>query len=109
MLHIVKNKSLRLLLIGVFFLLSFQLVAGDLTVMKYGYGKRGFNGTEYEKAEVHFLTEKHDEYTVFDFKKLYKNKKFNADVGLSIEQKNEDVLATVTIKISALKLFIFGK
>ncbi|KFC83330.1 hypothetical protein [Buttiauxella agrestis] len=72
MLHIVKNKSLSLPLIGVFFLLSFQLVAGDLTVMKYGYGKRGFNGTDYEKAEVHFLNEKYDEYTVFDFKKYIK-------------------------------------
>lgn len=109
MLHIVKNKSLRLPLIGVFFLLSFQLVAGDLTVMKYGYGKRGFNGTDYEKAEVHFLNEKYDEYTVFDFKKIYKNTKFNADIGLSIEQKNNDVLATVTIKNLGTKTFYIRK
>jgi len=85
------------------------LVAGDLTVMKYGYGKRGFNGKEYEKAEVHLLNERFDENTIFDFKKAYKNKKFNADVGLSIAQKNNDILAMVTIKNLGAETFYIRK
>ncbi|RJT18785.1 hypothetical protein [Buttiauxella izardii] len=105
MLHSIHNNLLKISIVSLFFFISFQSIAGDLTVMKYGYGKRGLVGTEYERAEIHLLSEKSYRHSIFDSKKNYSDSQFNTSVGLSIAQKYHDILATVTIKNSGDEIF----
>lgn len=95
MLKFLKKSLLKIILITLF---SFQSMAGDLTIVENGYGKRGWDVTKYENIKVHPLSKYYGHYFTSDFKRLDGSSKFNASVNLSIKKEKKNILAVVSIK-----------
>lgn len=79
-------------------LVSFQTTANDLIIMKYGYGKRGWNGSKYEKASIYPLSDKYFHYSVSDIKNKHIKKNLNITLELSLQNKKDSILSTVRLK-----------
>lgn len=84
--------------------ISFEIVASDLNVIKYGYGLRGRDSSEYEKLVIHPLDYQIND-SVFNFQGGSKNNKFNVSIALSVEQENSSVIGIVNIKNLGSEIF----
>lgn len=102
------NCLLKTLLIT-FTLHSLHLVAGDLTVMEYGYGKREWIDNKYNSAEIHPLFTRYPPYSIFDIHQLRNDDQFNASIKVTVTTENNNVLALVNIKNSGLSSFYIRK
>jgi hypothetical protein len=105
--NISRNYLLKTLLIASisFGLISFKLIASDLTVIKYGYGLRGRDSSKYEKIAIHSFDYDPINNSIFSLQNILRNNKFNASVVLSVTQKDSNVIATVNIKNSGSETF----
>lgn len=104
MLTVFIRYLLKITLFG-YFIFSTLSVAGDLTVVKYGYGLKGRGGVKYEDIVTHPISDTDDPYFPSYFAIDDNNKQFNASIKLSITQKDNEYWATVTINNSGEKSF----
>lgn len=79
------------------------LSANELSIIKYGYGMRGWNGYEYEKAQLHPKQWYLPNYPIVRFKSFeVANTNEQALNGLylslSIKKNNNNILATLSFK-----------
>ncbi len=82
----------------IFSLISFQANANDLTVMKYEYGRRGWDGEKYEAANIYPLPEQYPRYLVSDTDNIKIKRLLNVTLDLSIKKERDSILAVVRLK-----------
>ncbi|HKM97930.1 MAG TPA: hypothetical protein VJY99_14725 [Buttiauxella sp.] len=79
-------------------------IAGDLTIVKYGYGLKGRGEIKYEDIVVHPIYFTKNPYYPSSFQ-VDNNRKFNTSIKLAIQRKGKESWATVTIKNLGAKSF----
>lgn len=79
-------------------LVSFQTAANDLIIIKHEYGKRGWDGTKYEKASIYPLSDKYFHYSASDIENISTKKNLNITLDLFIKKKQNSILSTVIFK-----------
>lgn len=72
--------------------------ANDIYVIKYAYGKRGWNGVEYEPANVRPLYSYRQYYSVSDIKSIKTKKLINVDFRLLINKKDNAISSLIIFK-----------
>lgn len=95
----VKMKLLTYLKIILYLIYSPCCLAVDkLTLMKYEYGMRGWDGVRYEKGYIYPLPYKYQYPSLTDEENNENLKKLNLKVNLSIDKKEKSVFGTIIIK-----------
>ncbi|EMV7407032.1 TPA: hypothetical protein ACJJXJ_004605 [Enterobacter soli] len=76
---------------------SFQTTANDLNIMKYEYGKRGWDGTKYEKASIYPLSDKYFRHSTSDIENINTKKILNVSLELLLNKKQKIILSTIRL------------
>lgn len=92
----IYSSGLRVFLILLF--VSFQTTANDLIVMKYEYGKRGWDGVKYEKGSIYPLPTYSPRYLIADIENINVKSRINVTLDISIKKKQDSILATVRLE-----------
>ncbi|WP_163351179.1 hypothetical protein [Klebsiella aerogenes] len=101
------NYSLSLRIFVACLLLSLPAKSNDLTVMKYEYGMREWDGHKYDKGIVYSLPTYHTRYIISDIENINIKNNLNVTLDLSIKEEQRVILATVRFKNDgASSLFI---
>lgn len=79
-------------------IVSFQTTANNLNVMKYEYGKRGWDGSKYEKANIHQLSNKYISYSISDLENTNTKRNLHITFDLYIKNKNNSILSIIVLR-----------
>ncbi|MCU6177094.1 hypothetical protein [Citrobacter cronae] len=92
------SKYLFIKILILCIIVSFQTEANNLIIMKYEYGKRGWDGTKYEQASIHPLSNKYFRYSTSDFENISTKRKLNITFDLFIKKEKKSILSTIIFK-----------